>query len=293
MTREDCNQCAAQMWTLVRLLPFMIATLIPPGDETWQLFILLRQIMSIVFAPKVTKGMMLMLEEFIVEHHTLYRKLYPDDRLKPKHHFLLHYGRFMQLSGPLVHKWAMRFEAKHRFFKKIPAVVPNFKNICKTYAYRHSMSQYFVWQNGSGLKSTECGPGKYKHLMHIPGGHMLATVPEINTAGQAYCVKWVKYCGCKYSPGLTVAHSFDRDNATPEFGKIHCIIKGCDESVFLLLNTYKTLGFDEHYYAYILDCQKTDWIVIEIGDIVDYHPVSVCSSGTEEIMVSLRYHIFC
>lgn len=53
VTREDCNQSAAQMWTLARLFPFMIAELIPPDDETWQLVILLGQIASIVFAPKI------------------------------------------------------------------------------------------------------------------------------------------------------------------------------------------------------------------------------------------------
>jgi hypothetical protein len=54
-TREECNQNAAQTWTLARLLPFMIGDLIPEDDPGWKLYILLRKIMDIVFAPKSQK----------------------------------------------------------------------------------------------------------------------------------------------------------------------------------------------------------------------------------------------
>lgn len=105
----------------------------------------------------------------------------------------------------------MRFEAKHRFFKNIPAIVPNFKNICKTCLLSFN-EPVFLWHNGLGLKLTAV---YLVNMVHIPGRHVLYTVPEINNNSQVFSVKWVKYCGCKCSARLTVAHSFDRENGTP------------------------------------------------------------------------------
>jgi len=143
LTRENLNQSAVQMWTLARLLPFMIGQRVDDGDPVWKLFTLLRKIIDIVFAPKVTNGLLVHLEECIVDHHMQYCLVFPDERLKPKHHFLVHYPRYIRKTGPLVNKWTLRFEGKHRFFKRIPSVVPNFKNVGKTFSYRHSLAQFF------------------------------------------------------------------------------------------------------------------------------------------------------
>jgi len=112
LTREDCNQSAVQMWTLARLLPFMIGHLIDVDDPVWKLFLLLRKNMDIVFAPKMTNGLLLLLDEYIVDHHTQYRMVFSNKRLKPKHHFLVHYARYIRKTGPLINKWTLRFEGK-------------------------------------------------------------------------------------------------------------------------------------------------------------------------------------
>ena len=39
--------------------------------------------------------------------------------------------------GPLTHCWCMRYETKHKYFKKIAMLIGNFKNVEKTVAYRH------------------------------------------------------------------------------------------------------------------------------------------------------------
>ena len=46
--------------------------------------------------------------------------------------------------GPPSRYWCMRFEAKHSYFKSLAQRVNNFKNICKTLAYRH---QYLTCYN--------------------------------------------------------------------------------------------------------------------------------------------------
>lgn len=62
--------------------------------------------------------------------------------------FMLHYPRAIRKLGPLVHFWSMRFEAKHGFFKRVSHVTCNFKNICKTQAYRHQMMMCYTLLSG-------------------------------------------------------------------------------------------------------------------------------------------------
>lgn len=57
----------------------------------------------------------------------------------------------------------MRFEAKHRHFKRIAKVVGNFINIAKTLSHRHQRYMCHKLSSPSNyLKdSVEFGPGKY------------------------------------------------------------------------------------------------------------------------------------
>lgn len=93
------KQTASQMWCLLQVLPFLVGDLVSVGSEHWHLFILLREICSIEFAPVVTYGLAVFLKQLITEHHTLFKKLY-DRNLIPKHHFMTHYPRMMVMFGP-------------------------------------------------------------------------------------------------------------------------------------------------------------------------------------------------
>ena len=64
--------------------------------------------------------------------------------------------------GPLVRNWAMRFEAKHNYFKKLVERINNFKNISYSLARRHQALQAYLLQSSAGnflRMSLEVGPG--------------------------------------------------------------------------------------------------------------------------------------
>src|SRR5258705_8025513 len=85
------------------------------------------------------------LEHLIMEHHNLFRKLFPNKRFINKHHHLVHYPDSIKKCGPMVRQWCMRYEAKHNFFKVLAGVVCNFKNIVKTMAFRHQLQLCASW----------------------------------------------------------------------------------------------------------------------------------------------------
>ncbi|KAI5748129.1 hypothetical protein M8J77_022137 [Diaphorina citri] len=53
------------------------------------------------------------IKHLVAEHNHLYKDL-TQTSLKPKHHFMTHYGGMIKKFGPLTQTWTMRFEARHK-----------------------------------------------------------------------------------------------------------------------------------------------------------------------------------
>ena len=134
---------AASNWCLLRMLPMMIGCFIPIGNEIWEMLMLLKDIVDIVFAPKLTNRHVSILDTIIKEHHNLYLEHFGDIGLKPKHNFLIHYPRLIIEYGPLIRAWCMRFEAKHHYFKRVAQRLQNFKTFLSTLANRHQMKNCY------------------------------------------------------------------------------------------------------------------------------------------------------
>ena len=69
---------AAQMWCLLRLLPLMIGDKILRGHAHWALLMKLRDVMDIVFARAITECMCHFLRFLIEDHHSHFKKLFPN-----------------------------------------------------------------------------------------------------------------------------------------------------------------------------------------------------------------------
>lgn len=129
---------AHENWCLLRMLPFMIGDKVP-DDPAWQVLMTLKEVVELAMAPVHTKETIGYMDSKISEHRYRYLSVFPDEKLKPKHHFLEHYPWLTTAFGPLVFLWTMRFEAKHRFFKRIVWQTGSFRNILKTMAKKTSI----------------------------------------------------------------------------------------------------------------------------------------------------------
>ncbi|XP_028418042.1 uncharacterized protein LOC114542794 isoform X2 [Dendronephthya gigantea] len=163
------RQSASQMWCLSRILPFLVHKWIPEGNDDWELFTDLMHIVDILFAPVIEKGTTLYLRLIISEYLEQFKRLYPERKLIPKQHFMVHYPNQILRYGPLVRNWCMRFEAKHHYFKLLAQTVGCFKNIAKTLATRHQRLQCYWLSDSDGyLRSdTEVGPGKVFYVKDL------------------------------------------------------------------------------------------------------------------------------
>lgn len=290
---SSMKQTAAQMWCLLRLLPLMIGDLIPDGNKYWELLLLLLTCMEYIFSPALTEDAVLFLRHLIDEHHSLFLELFPDRHLKPKHHFMLHYAGAIRRLGPLVHYWSMRFEAKHGFFKRLAHITCNFRNICKTMAFRHQMLLcYNLLCEHIFTHHKEIGPGCTTSLSSIEGFDQILHKFEHTQLTEVYIPSWVKWKGTEYCPGMTllVSHS---PHGEPQFGTIQKIV--VFESVIkFIVRKWDLLGFERHYFACcviptaVIDC-------IDVDSLDDYHPLHVVRSykeGDSNYYVSMCYRLF-
>lgn len=71
----------------------------------------------------------------ISDHRQALLELFPEVRLRPKHHNVEYYPGLVK--GPCCMFGPWRFEAKHHFFKRVVHDAQNFKNTLKAMAIRH------------------------------------------------------------------------------------------------------------------------------------------------------------
>lgn len=224
--------------------------------------------MNIVFSPSITYGMTIHSKYLIAEHHTLFKYLYPQRSLIPKHHFMVHYPSSIRKIGPLLHMWCMRFEAKHKVFKDY---FKNYKNITKSLAKKHQMAIAFHWETFN-LHQKEYGPIKpfslrEENLVH--NEHF-----EIMSSKEVFSSTWVKVNGVEYKAGLVICSTMEED--MPVFCQISDILL-VEEHVYFLTNKLFTDNFDEHHHAFRVS-QNEERFIVALSELKFYTPFDVQSS---------------
>lgn len=142
----------------------------------------------------------------ISDHRQILKEIFPEYRLRHKHHHVEHYPN-LKCFGPLVHLWTMRFEGKYCFFKSIVHDTQNFKNILKTLASRHEYLMAYLSPpffhttdpNMSILVSPlHWGRDDYQHNLHYIEGHRWWH----RLCPWFVCVSWSRWGGCLSSAKL-------------------------------------------------------------------------------------------
>ncbi len=180
-----------------------------------------------MFCPVITEGMTYYLKHLIVEHHSLFKELYPHKNLIPKHHYMLHYPRCIRMIGPLVHVWSMRCEAKHKFFKNS---IKNFKNITKSLALKHQYAIAFHWER-LPVTNVEYGPLKTLDVEELPYfDTILERYPNYSDS-KITVASWLRHSGTEYRHDLLVCTEMEKD--LPVFSKITEIVLIDDQNVLV------------------------------------------------------------
>ena len=253
---------AAEMRAFFTYLPIMFGRLIPEDNIYWQLLIKMKHIFSLLTSSSFDTEWFHYLDNLISEHHDHYIELF--GALKPKHHFMLHYSQIIRMMGPLEHIQAIRGEAKHREGKLTANSVSTRVNICKTIAIK----QQLIFSNklllNQGLDS-EFASGRLREFC-AETANELAT--STNYKADDYLgVDYVKIYKC----GSFI--KIDEDDEFPTFAQIEEILISCqDNDILFYCNSFKTLSFYEHIFAYqIVKVSQT--VFIKQSELGNHRPI--------------------
>lgn len=277
-------------WCLIRLLPFLIGHCVPEGDDTWEILMLLKDIIELAVAPRHTEETLHFMECKITEHRRLLQSTFPGFKLKPKHHYLEHYPYLVRKFGPLCDVWTMRFEGKHKFFKKAIRNAQNFKNVAMTLATKHQKAVSYHLDCSAFFKpSVEMTRVTPVLLASFPLNVQRVFARDIAKVESVLDVSSVCIDGIMYHPGMIL--SFGSCSGLSEFAQIEKIVTANTEILFICHKM--TAWYCEHLRSYqLLSGDIPATYVVKILELNDVLPLSAYRVQGE-LMVTLKRYVIC
>lgn len=132
---------ASEILYILNVFPFILYEKIDllKDCEIWNMVLILRKLVNIVLAFRISADQIAVLRDLLYQYIQIRKDSFSDVKLRPKHHFILHYPYLIRKFGPLRHLWTLRFESKHKYFKDIIRRSPNFKNILLSLSTKHQL----------------------------------------------------------------------------------------------------------------------------------------------------------
>ncbi|XP_071821716.1 uncharacterized protein [Apostichopus japonicus] len=278
---------AIKMWTLCRIVPFIVKDLVPSENAHWQNLHQILQIAHICMSCVISLETVSVLKELISEHLARFKLLY-NRQITPKQHYLIHMPMLIVMYGPPIRLWCTRFEAKHRFFKKI-ARLGNFKNIAKSLCERHQSlhaTNFLDDQlDGSSCplftkleigKSTALQNNEYRmavNTLYLQG----VMHRDQNPVRSISTAKWVVVFGIKFVATVSVVLlGFDKERELPSFAKVSQILVVNYNKIILHCDCLQTIFYHENLLSYeiaIPDVEKEMSLLID-SDCLPLHEVA-------------------
>lgn len=240
------KQSSGQMLVFMKLFPFLVNGI---STNVYVQFIIgLLEITQIIFSPVIAIETLEKLKRMIEQHLKQFTDLFPDNNIIPKQHYMIHFPSQIEALGPLRRHMCMRFESKHRFFKKWSSKL-NFKNICKSLV-QHNQIIESTQNDSNNIFANEkvLGPvGKVSNLPYVMS--KLIDFLNIDNAQHVVSVKWVTLNGNTYTTGKSLIVTAT-ENGLPIFGLIHNIfivdsVLFCGE-----YQLYDTVEFNRNLMSY-------------------------------------------
>lgn len=135
---------AAETRRLLQIIPLALINKIDYNDKVWKLLLMLRKAVELVCAPKLSISQTVLIDMYFNEYLNMRQECFPDISLRPKHHFITHYGEQTRQFGPLIRMWTLKFESKHSYFKNSVRHSSNFKNLTFSLSHRHQLLQAYL-----------------------------------------------------------------------------------------------------------------------------------------------------
>jgi hypothetical protein len=257
---------------LVTILPFLVGADVPEDNDMWRLYLQLRELVDLIFADSYSVGVSVYLKCKVEDHNSLFRKVFPEKNMLPKHHLLLHYPDVMRKVGPLSRCSSMRFEAKHYESKRLCAVVCCFKDICKTVVKQHQLNQCVRIAAGGGATYRVNVDRVQQNIVNelVEADCILSSISGLQRFDISH-TSCVEVCGTEYRNNMVIVLDVGDE---PLFAKIDKCLIVFDDHVYFVCQELLVVHYDYHMHAYSVK-QGAKVCVVNHRALKHYKPLSI------------------
>lgn len=289
-TKSKLKMTASEILIFCRLFGVIIGHRIKSYDDPfWKLYLLLKEIIEFLQSRSVSEDSASAFKVLVLEHHNQYMKC-TNERLKPKHHNLVHYPRVMMQSGPLILLSVMRLEGFHKTLKKIANVVMSRQNIAFSIAARHQLSFcYKLMAQESIIPTIEVG-SKYINITKHDRFNLFAPLLPTNILRDPYSfvVNWVNYKGTQYQSRMVLVCGMD-ESSCPIFAEIQHIVLHQDNFFFICCSVLN-MGLNCDIGGFEVE-RSTKFFFIKYEELLDPFPLFFYTMATGERYVILHHPV--
>ncbi len=290
-TKGTIGGNAHENWCLIRLFPFLIGQYVPPGERGWEVLMLVKDIVELIVTPRFTEETLYFLESKLAEHRELLQSTFPGFRLRPKHHYIEHYPQLIKAFGPLCDVWTMRFESKHKFFKKVIRDAQNYRNVALTLAVKHQKAVSYHLDSSSFFKpSVKMEKVTTVSVSSFPENVQRVLSQKIHKPAAVLVASSVCLDGVTYKADMLF--SAGSCSGLPEFVQITQIVAVHTDIMFVC--RVMSAWYHEHLRSYEVCYSNVTpaLCVVSLSELNDVFPLSAYRIGGK-LMVTLKRYILC
>ena len=207
--------------------------------------------------------------------------------LKPKHHFLVHYGLLLKLLVPLFWLSALKCERFHRRGSIYGKVCNSKVDFPFSVAVKYQL--YLcerLMRSENDRRPCKMTFARNLHSYSLEFYHSFAKIIPFNGNDVVTDVKSLEVFGTTYAKNMVLVVRVDE--LLPVFGKIvHILVN--ENSVLFVINVLKNLFYRENTCAYGVSISN-EWVCLRHSDLFYYLPLwqRTCATyGTK--MVSVQH----
>ncbi|XP_052123671.1 uncharacterized protein LOC127749479 [Frankliniella occidentalis] len=278
-SRDKLKMSGPETLMFVRMFGLLVSDRVPHDDPFWiflnlKLSQLLDKCLSKSISPRMSVSLRILVEEF----NEIYVCV-PNDTLKPKFHFQVHYSTIIDESGPVALTSTKRFESKHRSLLMRAHDTQSRMQICVTVAIHHQLQMCFRCKSRSRIiPKPEFGPLHEVSWANFSNPECLKSVLA-TPMSSCMSANWVKLKGTKYKLRMVLTLQID-NSENPVFGHIEAIILESNNSFVLVFSHLMNLGFDSHVHGYEVESSDS-WSKVYVMNLFDPLPHNINLSASE------------
>lgn len=181
----------------------------------------------------------------------------------------------------------MRFEAKHRFFKRVVRFTGNFKNVLLSLSSKHQMMLAYHWQRNTSVSAIIVNKASSVPL-EVLDDRIQESVKELfPQLTSIQLSNAVTYYGTRYCAGMIIPYG--STGGLPDFVEIIQTVI-LEANLYFIVNKLSAC-YLEHFGSFLLE-SSGELILVHHHSLQDHYPLASYTVEGKH-MVTLKRHICC